>query len=246
MGFYDESKRRWLAILIAVTTAALSAAGNRSLSAAGKPASNTPASITFRDNTRVGPCITADCTAGDQILSDGNGTYVNEGDRSGQVHGFIRTGGNGNLDFVLALGEQTARTIQVFYTPASDHSQPAGAPSGLLVDNANFGINFIGAMKNGDTKAMNADFHTDLGDFQWGPTPNDPNNDYGSQRLLVTRYDDHTWYASTDASAFGTTGDLAVLVQTVKVKGANTRVVAGHYHMPFAATITCPTCVAPQ
>jgi hypothetical protein len=234
-----------LAFVMAMAAAiALTAGVNRNVAATGKSPSNTPASVTFRD---AGWCNTAGCAMFDKILSDDfQRPYADEGTRSGQVHAFIRTGDNGNLDFVLALGNQTARTIQFFYTPASDHMQPAGAPSGLLVDNANLGINFIGAMRNGETIPMNADFATDLGDFQWGPTPNDPSHDYGSQRLLVTRYNDHTWYASTEESVFGTTGDLAVLVQTVKVKGQNTRVVAGYYHLPFAVTITCQTCVAPQ
>ena len=183
---------------------------------AAKSPAPTPATVTFRD------------FAGDGIKSDGQGAYV-DNVKGSVCH--IFTGGSEDL----TVGTfQSGRTIQFFYTPASDVVQPsANPPSGSLVDNAFMNIRAIGAMQVGETRTTMAGFDTNVGKFQFNP-----NN--GSLLVVVTRDSQSHWTVSTEASLPGA-GDLDDLLQAYK----NTTRVVGYYHMPFGLDVNCPTCPVP-
>lgn len=194
-----------------------------------------PVSVTFRD---LGWCNTGGCDPVDKILSDGRGAYVDGGGKNGQLNAFIRNG-TSNTDLVLGAPKGTGRTMQWFYTPATDVSQPtSNPPSGYLNAQGAMIINNIGAMPINETKLTSAQFNTDVGFFRFGPARNDPNY-YGSQQIVVTRTSLTTW----TASAFLTgAGDLAVLLKRVKPSGLTP---VGLYHMPFGVEVTCLSSYCP-
>lgn len=184
---------------------------------AAKPTQPTPATVIFRD------------FSGDGIKSDGGGVYQ-DNVRGSVCH--IFTGASEDL----TLGTfQSGRTIQFFYSPASDVVQPTlNPPSGSLVDNAFMNIHAIGAMQVGETKTTRAGFDTNVGKFQWYPVN-------GAQLVVVTRDSQFHWTVSTEPS-LPDAGDLSDLLQSKK----NTTQVVGFYHMPFGLDVTCPTCPLPQ
>ena len=212
----------------AFTTAFLTSSTTIGHLTAAKTTADYPVRITFRD---IG--LT------DKILSDGLGDYVNGGGSNGHVNAFIRNAStNSNTNLILGLSDAgTGRTLQFFYTPATDVAQPTqNPPSGYLNAVAAMGVNNIGAMSVNQTKLTSAQFNTDVGFFRFGPAPNDPNF-YGSQRVVATRTSSTTWTISTDlyVDASGMSGDLDVLLQRVK----SSFIPVGLYHMPFGVDVTC-------
>jgi hypothetical protein len=160
--------------------------------------------------------VTMSDRVGDAITSDGGGAYADGA--NGIVSNFLTRYG----DMALILSSST-RMLQFDYT---NQVSPTG-PTGTTTDAANIGINGIWSLGIGSSMSTRAIFaKTSVGQFTFDGPSGTP--------VLVTREDAQTWTVDSLPN-----GGLAALIQPGP---KNKSITAGVYDMPFALTISCPTC----
>jgi hypothetical protein len=184
-----------------------------------------PATLTFHDRSVE--------TAGvrDRITSDGLGTY---GDGIGGVSCVVFIGSTGDAHCDLSSSRNPVRVVD--YDPSQRIS--GTGPTTPFSSNGSVNFEALAQMRNGESKLTTAVFATALGQFQLVNRLNPQ-----TSAVSVTRADDHTWEVTTSDPYQLGAGDIAQFIQTSK---ANKTANAGLYHMPFAVTVTCPTCVSAQ
>jgi len=185
----------------------------------------TPASITFANRTLAGDGVQ------DRVTSDAFGTYT---DGVGGVTCALNSA-TGDVRLDTTLSDNPLRTFHF------DISQLISGP-GQTTPFSSPGWLVVGALLQmgiGDHKTTNAAFDGSLG--RWDLWADEGGFANGSTDVTATRLDAHTWTVTTDDPFLQGAGDIARHGVPLTKK---TNAIA-LYHLPFQATVTCPTCVAP-
>ena len=188
---------------------------------AAKNSSNPGVTVTFGDR------------AGDGLVSDGYGPYVNG---VAGVMGQIWVSGSG----YMTLNLSSTRPNRVFngtYTPASDVAQPtANPPGGTFSDGWFINVGDVWHIPVGATVSTGASFAAGVGSFRWCAPGSFCAGLATTELVTVTRPSVETWQVSADPPSSTALGsDLAVLLDQIH----NRWQAIGYYRMPFQLTIQC-------